>query len=73
MTKIKPYADKSGEVREPTEDDLRFARRGRPPIPAKRRKRQVNMTLDPEVIERLKIRGPMSTEANALLRKALGL
>ncbi len=69
----KPLIDENGEVRELTEDDLRFSRLGRPRVPLKRRKRRVNMTLDPEVIDRLKIRGPMSTEANALLRKALGL
>lgn len=34
-----PLIGVDGEVREITEDDLKFARRGRPPIPAQERKK----------------------------------
>lgn len=58
-----------------TEAELRVmpVRRGRPPIPEKLRKRRVNLTLAPDVIEALKARGAMSTEADKILREALGL
>ncbi len=69
----KPLIGADGEVREITSDDLKYARRGRPPLPDAQRKKRVNLMLDPEVVERLKAKGNMSAEANAVLREALGL
>ncbi|WP_299881315.1 BrnA antitoxin family protein [uncultured Sulfitobacter sp.] len=75
MTALKrePLIDADGEVREITAEDLKHARRGRPPLPQDARKKRVNLMLDPAVVEALKERGVMSAEANRLLRKALGL
>ena len=72
-TNRKPLIDEDGEVREITLEDLRHARRGRPPLPSSQRKKRVNLMLDPSVVEALKKRGVMSAEANRLLREALGL
>jgi uncharacterized protein (DUF4415 family) len=68
-----PLIGADGEVREITLEDMRFARRGRPPLPKDTRKKRVNLMLDPAVVEALKARGVMSAEANRLLREALGL
>ncbi len=68
-----PLIDADGEVREITLEDMKNARRGRPPLPAQRRKQRVNLMLEPKVIEALKARGVMSAEANRLLKEALGL
>lgn len=82
----KPHIPTDAEDREITEaarqdpdnpplgDDF-FAKavRGRPPLPDEARKRRVNLMLDPDVIERLKERGNMSAEANAILRRTLGV
>ncbi len=75
MTALKrePLIDADGEVREITAEDMKHARRGRPPLPQDARKKRVNLMLDPAVVEALKERGVMSAEANRLLRKALGL
>jgi uncharacterized protein (DUF4415 family) len=62
-----------GEVRELTTADLPYFKRGRPPMPSEQRKRRVNLMLAPDVIEALKARGAMSTEADKILRAALGL
>ena len=68
-----PLMDEDGEVREITLEDMKYARRGRPPMPSEDRKKRVNLMLDPQVIAALKARGVMSAEANRLLREALGL
>lgn len=68
-----PLIDADGEVREITAEDMKHARRGRPPLPREVRKKRVNLMLDPAVVDALKARGVMSAEANRLLRKALGL
>ena len=69
-----PLIDKSGEVREITQQDMRLFKRGQPPLPESRRKRRVTIMLDPDLIERLKSDGPgWQTRANALLRDALRL
>lgn len=73
MTKIEPYIDEDGEVRELDAAFFKNARRGRPPMPAQKRKQRVNLMLDPRVIEALKARGVMSAEANRILKEALGL
>ena len=59
----------------PPLDEMFFsrARRGRPPLPDAVKKRRVNLMLDPDVIEKLKAKGNMSAEANAVLREALGI
>ncbi|MBL4767324.1 MAG: hypothetical protein JKY94_06345 [Rhodobacteraceae bacterium] len=62
-----------GEVRETTADDLKFAGRGRPFLLDSDKKRRVNLMLDPEVVERLKLKGNMSAAANKILRETLGL
>ena len=73
MSKVEPYIDADGEVRELDDHFFRNARRGRPPLPSEDRKKRVNLMLDPQVIAALKARGVMSAEANRLLREALGL
>ena len=73
MSKVEPYIDADGEVRELDDHFFRNARRGRPPMPSEDRKKRVNLMLDPQVIAALKARGVMSAEANRLLREALGL
>ena len=50
----KPLIGVDGEVREITEDDLKFVRRGGPPIPDQERKKRINLMLDPDVVEKLK-------------------
>lgn len=48
------------------------ARRGRPPLPEGKRKKQVTMLLDPDVLDALKKDGKgWQTRANAALRKAV--
>ena len=73
MSKVEPYIDDDGEVRELDAHFFKNARRGRPPLPKDTRKKRVNLMLDPAVVEALKARGVMSAEANRLLREALGL
>ena len=69
----KPLIGSDGEVREITAEDLKFAKRGRPPMPAEDRKQRVNLTLPRDVVAALKARGAMSTEATRILREGLGL
>ena len=69
----KPMIDEEGEVREITMDDMKYATRGRPPLPSAQRKKRVNLMLDPDVIEELKTKGNMSAKANQILRDKLGL
>ena len=72
-SKRPPLIDEDGEVREITAEDMKYARRGRPPLPSEQRKKRVNLMLEPRVIAALKARGVMSAEANRLLKEALGL
>jgi len=48
-------------------------RRGRPMIPAKARKKRINLMLDPDVVEKLKATGNMSNHTNKVLRDFFGL
>lgn len=49
-------------------------RRGRPALPAEKKKQQITMLLDPDVLEHFKKKGKgYQTEINAVLRKAAGL
>lgn len=73
MADPKPYIDKNGEVRDLDEHFFTTAKRGRPPMPDARRKRRVNLMLDPDVVEKLKAKGNMSAAANNALREALGI
>ncbi len=69
-----PLIGPDGEVREITADDLKNARRGRPPMPPEARKKRVQLMLDPDVVEKLRAGGRgVSTRVNAILRKELGL
>lgn len=72
-SKTSPLIGSDGEVREITADDLKFARRGRPAMLDADKKRRVNLMLDPEVVDRLKMKGNMSAAANKILRETLGL
>ncbi len=73
-SQTEPLIGPDGEVREITLDDLHHARRGRPPLPPEKRKKRVQLMLDPDVVERLKADGRgMSPRVNAILRKALDL
>ena len=88
MSERKSYVDEDGEVAELDEAWFREAkpaselpevaamlrRAGRPPLPEETRKVRVTMSLDPDVVERLKAGGKgWQTRANAELRKGLGL
>ncbi len=69
-----PMIGPDGEVREITADDLKRARRGRPPLPPEVRKKRVQLMLDPDVVEKLRAGGRgVSTRVNAILRDALGM
>ncbi len=69
-----PLIGADGEVREITMDDLKHARRGRPPLPPEAKKKRVQLMLDPDVLEKLRRNGRgVSTRVNAILREALGL
>ncbi|KPU84841.1 hypothetical protein JI58_01260 [Marinosulfonomonas sp. PRT-SC04] len=68
-----PLIGDDDEVRDITGDDLKAAQRGRPALPPNKRKRRVNLMLDPEVIEGLKAEGNMSASVNNILREKLGL
>ena len=54
MSKVEPYIDEDGEVRELDEHFFKHAKRGRPPLPSEARKKRVNLMLDPQVINALK-------------------
>jgi uncharacterized protein (DUF4415 family) len=57
-----------------TEEDFARARRGRPPMLPSRRKKQVTINLDPDVIEAAKAGGAgWQTRINAALRRHFGL
>ncbi|MBT6096932.1 BrnA antitoxin family protein [Rhodobacteraceae bacterium nBUS_24] len=75
MRKQKPFTDESGEVRELEHADLKdfTPTRGRPMIPAKPRKKRINLMLDPDVVEKLKATGNMSNHTNKVLRDFFGL
>ena len=73
MAKEAPYISPDGDVRELDDHFFQTAKRGRPPLPADKRKRRVNLMLAPDVIAALKARGAMSTEADKILRAALGV
>jgi len=73
MVEPKPYIDDDGEVRELDEEFFSRAKRGRPPMLPEERKRRVDLTLSPSVINALKERGNMSAAADKILREALGV
>lgn len=73
MSQPKSYIDESGDARELDEVWFRKAKRGRPALPSDKRKKRVNLTLDRDVIDRLKATGNMSGEANDILRDKLGM
>ncbi|MFK5977538.1 MAG: BrnA antitoxin family protein [Rhizobiaceae bacterium] len=74
MSKIKPYIDDDGEVRELDAHFFKTATRGRPPMPEADRKKRVNIMLDPDLLEALKEGGKgWQTRLNATLREALGM
>lgn len=73
-SKIKPLIDAHGEVREITMNDLKHAKRGRPPLPLGEGKERVNITLDANLIAKAKTDGvKLSTRLNELLRADLEL
>ncbi len=73
MADVKPYIDENGEVRELDEHFFKNAKRGRPPMRPEKRKRRVNLMLDPDVVEWLDATGNKSGAVNDLVRKAAGL
>lgn len=74
QTKVKAYIADDGETRELDEHFFSKATRGRPPLPPEKRKKRVNIMLDPDVVDQLKQGGKgWQTRANALLRAALSL
>ena len=48
-------------------------RRGRPKIPAKARKKRINLMPDPDIVEKLKAKGNMNNHTNNVLRDFFGL
>lgn len=74
MSEQKSYIDADGDAVELDQQFFRAARRGRPPLPASERKRQVTMLLDPDVLEHFQKDGRgWQTRINAALRKVAGL
>ncbi|MEM1429090.1 MAG: BrnA antitoxin family protein [Pseudomonadota bacterium] len=73
MTKRKGFIGPDEEVGELDGTFFEEAKRGRPPLPEGEGKQRVNMTLDRDVVERLRADGKMSTRVNALLRRELGI
>lgn len=73
MKTAKPLIDPDGEVRELDDSFFKKARPGRPPVPAEKRKKRINLMLDPDVIAGLRARGNMSALVNRILREKLGL
>ena len=69
----KRYADQDGEVEDTGEAWFGQARRDRPPLPEETRKRQVNLMLDPKVVDQLRAEDGMSGRVSNLLRRELGL
>ena len=70
---LEPLIGHDGEVREIAMSDLVHARRGRPPMPSEARKQRVNLTLDPDIVARLRAEGDMSGRVNRMLRRELAL
>ena len=74
MSNRESYIDEDGEALELDEQFFQEAKRGRPALPPAKRKRQVTMMLDPDVIEHFKKAGRgWQTRVNAALREAAGL
>lgn len=74
LSRQRTYIDDDGEALELDEQFFREAKRGRPALPPEKRKRQVTVMLDPDVIEHFKKDGPgWQTRVNAALREAAGL
>lgn len=71
MTDSRPLIGPDGEVREITMDDLKHARRGRPPMLPGERKVRRNFMIDPDLAERLESVGNKSAFVNEAIRKAL--
>ncbi len=70
----KSYIDEHGDALEIDAQFFKEARRGRPPLAASERKRQVTMLLDPDVLDFFKAEGRgWQTRVNAALRKVAGL
>jgi hypothetical protein len=69
----KPYIALDGEVRELDRAFFVQATRDRPPMPGDRKKRRVNLMLDPDVADRLQDEANASAFVNSLLRDKLGM
>lgn len=74
MSKVKPYIDKDGEVRELDDHFFANAKRGRPALPDNKKKKRVNVSLDRDLVDTAKAKGlNLSRHVNDILRKELGL
>ena len=72
--RAKPPEDHSDDVPDLGDDFFARAKRGRPPLPDDRKKRRVNIMLDPDIHSALKAeRGSVSERINRLLREDLGM
>lgn len=70
--KAKTYITPDGDAAELDAEFFKTAKRGRPPLPEKDRKRKVTIMLDPEVIEHFRRGGPgWQTRVNEALRKTI--
>jgi len=70
----KSYVDDDGEALELDDEWFASAVRGRPKLPSEKRKKQISILLDPDVITHFKKDGRgWQTRINAALRKVAGL
>lgn len=74
MTKRKSYLDDDDNILELDEQFFREATRGRPKLPAEKRKQQITTLIDPDVLAFFKKDGQgWQTRMNAALREVAGL
>ena len=72
MSRRKSYIDADGEAKDLDAEFFREARRGRPPLPAHRRKQKVTIMLDSEIVQHFKAGGPgWRTRVNAALARTV--
>ena len=74
MTERKSYLDDDDNILELDEQFFREATRGRPKLPAEKRKQQITTLVDPDVLAFFKAGGKgWQTRMNTALREVAGL
>lgn len=70
MNKVEPYIGADGEARELDSAFFAAAKRGRPALPADKRKQRVTILLDADLVQTLRASGKgWQTRVNAMLRE----